>query len=358
MSEAAPLRIDAARLQAFAASLLACAGLQAPDAALVAESLVWADLRGAHGHGVARLPLYARWLASGEMDGQAQPRPGLCLPALSVVEGGRCAGAVGMRAARELAEAGARRAGASLVLLRETTHTGALGFHTARSARAGLFAMAMAASGPLMAYHGAAAAGVSTAPLSMACPGPSDPSDPSDPILFDMASGAVALGKLMQARVTGMPLAPGWAIDAEGRPTTDARRAATPLPLGGAKGSGLALMAEIACSLLAGHPILAPALGAEAGAGAARHTQNAWFLAIDIAQLMEPARFHAQVSDLAAAIRGLPPSAEGPPRLPGERGYAEARARRADGVALPGATVTALEGLARGLEVPPPWSGA
>jgi LDH2 family malate/lactate/ureidoglycolate dehydrogenase len=340
--------IGATALQAFARDLLASAGLDEPGASVVAESLVWADLRGSPGHGVSRIPQYAAWLASGEMNGRALPRPGLSLPALTVVEGDRCAGALGMRVAAGQAVAGARQAGASLVLLRETTHTGALGFHTAHVADAGMFAMAMAASGPLMAYHGASVAGVSTAPLSMACPGA------GAPIVFDMASGAVAFGKLMQARANGRPLEPGWAIDAMGNPTTDARQATTPLPLGGPKGSGLALMAEIACSLLTSHPILAPALSTPAAVHG--HTQNAWMLAIDIGQVVDPSRFQEHVTELAAAIHHLPSSSGSPPRLPGERGYAEARERGASGIDLAPATAEALVALGHRTGIRAPWA--
>ncbi|MGO4305031.1 Ldh family oxidoreductase [Cupriavidus sp. RAF12] len=345
-----PTVMSATGLQAFAQTLLASAGLDEQAASLVAESLVWADLRGSPAHGVSRIPQYAAWLASGDMNGWAIPRVGLSLPALTVIEGDRCAGALGMRAAADQAIACARRGGASLVLLRETTHTGALGFHTAHVASSGMFAMAMAASAPLMAYHGATVAGVSTAPLSMACPGL------GEPIVFDMASGAVAFGKLMQARATGQPLEPGWAIDALGNPTTDASQATTPLPLGGPKGSGLALMAEIACSLLTSHPILAPAL--KSPSAKHRHTQNAWMLVIDIAQLLDRAQFQAQLTELVAAIHGLPPSAEGPPRLPGERGHAAASERGVNGIALAPATAVALEALAGQAGIRPPWDWA
>ncbi len=340
-------RTSSTGLQAFVQTLLASAGLDEQAAALVAESLVWADLRGSPSHGVSRIPQYVAWLASGDMNGRAKPRVGLSLPALTVVEGDRCAGALGMRSAANQAMACARRGGASLVLLRETTHTGALGFHTAHVASSGMFAMAMAASAPLMAYHGSTVAGVSTAPLSMACPGL------GEPIVFDMASGAVAFGKLMQARATGQPLEPGWAIDALGNPTTDAHKATTPLPLGGPKGSGLALMAEIACSLLTGHPILAPALATPSANH--RHTQNAWMLVIDIAQVMDPAQFRGQLAELAAAIHGLPPSGDGPPRLPGERGHAAASERSANGIVLAPATVAALEALASQSGIRSPW---
>ncbi|KAF7963739.1 hypothetical protein AWV80_06375 [Cupriavidus sp. UYMU48A] len=139
-----------------------------------------------------------------------------------------------------------------------------------------------------------------------------------------------------------------------GNPTTDARQATTPLPLGGPKGSGLALMAEIACSLLASHPILVPALLAPDTLQ--RHTQNAWMLVIDIAQVLDTSRFQAQLTELAAAIHNLPASAEGPPRLPGERGNGEARDRGVNGIALAPATADALESIASRAGMRAPWA--
>jgi LDH2 family malate/lactate/ureidoglycolate dehydrogenase len=341
-------RIAAGSLHTFAATLLERGGLPLDAARTVADMLLWADLRGTHSHGVSRLPLYLGWLASGEINAAARISVALSLPALRVMEGDRCAGAVGMQAAARHAVELARASGVGMVLLRDTTHTGALGHTTAQVAAQGLVAISAAASGPHMAYHGAAGAGVSTAPLSIAAPGA--PGAP--PLVFDMASSAMALGKLMQAKAAGRPLPEGWASDAEGRPTTDPALATTPLPLGGPKGSGLALMAEVVASLLTHNPILAPALS---GAQRPRHYQNAWLIAIDVAAVAGAQAYADDAGALVAAIKALP-AAEGQQiLLPGERGETEHTRSVAQGIALPPPVRRELEQLAQRHGLTPPW---
>lgn len=343
------VQITVGNLRQFAGSILLAAGLKAEHAQTVAEMLVWADARGTDSHGVARLPFYVELLKSGQMNGTAHIHPLLRLPALSVLEGNRCAGGAGMKAAALEAIALARRSGLGLCLLRDTTHTGALGHYTEMIADAGLAGIAVAASGPNMAYHNAAAAGVSTAPLSIAVPrGPG-----LDPLLFDMASGAVALGKLQQAKGSGRPLPSGWALDGQGRPTTDPAAATTPLPLGGPKGSGLALMLEGLASLLCDNPILAPALSMPASSR--RHYQNGFVIALDIAQITDPGEYRIQADALVEAIKALPAQEGQEILMPGERGFRQARASAHDGIALRGASAAALQRIAAELNVGLPW---
>lgn len=209
--------------------------------------------------------------------------------------------------------------------------------------------IAAAASGPNMAYHQAAAAGVSTAPLSIALPRDPD----SDPLLFDMASGAVALGKLQQAKATGQPLPVGWALDAQGRPTIDPVNAVTPLPLGGPKGSGLALMLEGLASLLSDNPILAPALSASPAQR--RHYQNGFVIALDLAQITKPSAYFLQADALVEALKALPAQEGQEILMPGERGYRQARISAREGIALSLATVNALRRTADALDIAPPW---
>ena len=342
------LRITEDALRQLASRILQAAGLQSDHAATVAEMLVWADARGTSSHGVARLPFYVELLRSGQMNGTAQIRPMLQLPALTMLEGQRCAGGAGMKAAALEAIALARRSGIGFCLLRDTTHTGALGYYTKMIADAGLAGIAAAASGPNMAYHQAAAAGVSTAPLSISLPrGPGH-----DPLLFDMASGAVALGKLQQARDAGQPLPAGWALNGQGRPTTDPAEAVVPLPLGGPKGSGLALMFEGLASLLSDNPILAPALGAPAAQR--RHYQNGFVIALDVTQVIEPGKYSVQAQALVDVIKALPAQDGQEILMPGERGFRQARTSARDGIALRGATVSALQKIAKELGLPLP----
>ena len=315
-------------LQALVRDIFAAAGMSAEHAALVADVLVWADRRGMGSHGVMRVGRYVGLIRKGELN----PVPRLKIiqdtPACVLIDADHAAGPVAMVHAMRAAMAKARTAGIGLALVRETTHTAALGYYTQMAAREGLAGIAMSASIALMAYHGARAAGVSTAPLSIAVPGE------DEPVALDMGSGVVSMGKLMQARRSGEPLAPGLALDAQGRPTTDAKQAEIPLPLGGPKGSGLALMIECLASLIAASPILAQK--------ESRAHQNGLLIAIDVARFTPLEVFKGEVTRLATMIKSLP--AEGEILLPGERGHRNARS---DEVKISAKVLEELQGLAR-----------
>ena len=331
------------RLRALVGDIFARAGMAEDNARTVAQVLVWAELRGMGSHGVMRVPRYVEWLRRGDLNGQ---------PRISTRESGatitldadRAAGPVAMVQAAELAVAKARDTGIALVLVRSTTHTGAIGYYTQLGAKSGMATIAITASVPNMAYHGARAAGVSTAPLSIAVPGE------DEPLALDMGSGVISVGKLAQARRSGERLPQASALDAKGEPTTDPRAASIPLPLGGPKGSGLALLIECLSSLLAGNPILAEAL--EGTAKGKRHYQNALIIAIDVARFLPLAEFKQQVARLIRAIKALPPQPGTEILLPGERGARSARST--SDIRLPAPVLEELRTLAAslGVEVP------
>ncbi len=320
------------------------------EARVVADTLVWANLRGVDSHGVLRIPRYVDWIRAGDVNPAARIVVTAETAAVVVLDADRAAGPVAMTAAMTHAVRKARDAGAGLVLVRATTHTAALGYYTRTAARDGMAAIALAASTPLMAYHGARAAGVSTAPISIAVPGDAD-----EPLLLDMSTSVVAMGKLLQASKTGEPLPEGAAIDAEGRPTTDARRATIPLPVGGPKGSGLALMIECLTSLVLGNPIVAEVL--EDTATGRRHRQNALVLALDIARFGDPASFRREIARVVGALKGLPLAAGFDEILmPGERSRRMQARRTRDGIPLPPAVAKELAAVARSLGVKEiPW---
>src|SRR5436309_12920755 len=251
----APLTAPAEGLKRFATHVFVRAGMPESDAAVVAEVLVWANLRGVDTHGVMRVPRYVDLIETGDMN----PRPAMAVrtetAASVLIEADRAAGPVAMTRATAEALRKARDAGVGLALVRATTHTAALGYYTLMAAQEGMAAIALAASGPFMAYHGTRAAGVSTNPISIAVPG-----GERGPVVLDMSTGVVARGKLVQARKTNQTIPAGWALDRDGNPTTDPQAALIPLPLGGPKGSGLSLLIELITSLLVSDPIIASAL--------------------------------------------------------------------------------------------------
>jgi ureidoglycolate dehydrogenase (NAD+) len=344
-----PVSVAAPALRELVGALFARAGMPAAHAATVADALVWANLRGVDTHGVMRVARYLEFIAAGAINTRPKLHAVTDTPAVQVLEADRAAGAIAMTAAADAAMAKAAFAGIGLVLVRGTTHTGAMGFYTERIARRGMTALALAASLPLMAYHGARAAGVSTAPVSIAVPGSGD-----TPLVFDMATGIVSLGRLMQAKRLKETLAPGLALDAEGNPATDGQKAVIPLPLGGPKGSGLALMIEMITSLAVGNPLLAEFFSGKPEGR--RHQQNALVLAIDAFRFCPEEVFRRDVARTVAALKALPADAQaGAILMPGERGYKEAERRGREGIPLPAAVANDLAAAAAKFGVTLPW---
>jgi LDH2 family malate/lactate/ureidoglycolate dehydrogenase len=331
------MTISVDRLERWVSAIFRAEGLSEEHARTVAKVLIFANLRGMDTHGVLRVPSYIRFIRSGDLN----PSPAMATrdetAACVLLDADRAAGPVAMHKAMELATDKARQAGAGVCLVRATTHTGALGYYTHMAAERGMAAIAFSSSTANMAYHGARAAGVSTAPLALAVPGE------HGPIALDMASSIMSMGKLREAKRTRTPLEAGQALDKNGNPTTDAGWAAILLPLGGAKGSGLSLLIECMTSLVTGNPLLAEAL--ERTALGARHRQNGAVIALDLARFVDPAEFRRQAGRLARAIKALPPQPGVEILLPGERGTRAASQRRRDGIPVPDAVLDELRNL-------------
>jgi ureidoglycolate dehydrogenase (NAD+) len=330
-------------LARFIVAAFTAKGMAADDAAAIADTLVWANLRGGDSHGVVRLPRYIEMIDTGDMDPIARPAFILDRPTRFILDAARCAGPVAMMQAVAAASERARAGGLCFGLVRRTTHTGAIGRYAQWAAEHGCIALVAAAGVPLMAYHGARTRSLSTSPLAIAVP------SGNGPIVLDMATSVAALGRLVQARRSGEPIPDGWALADDGTPTTDPKKAAIPLPLGGPKGSGLSLMFEFLAGLLSGAPVLAPALGPEQRR---RHTQNALILAIDIAAFRDPPAFMADADELIGIIKDLPArDGFGEILLPGERGRRTEAERRAAGIPIPTGTWETLGRMAKALAI-------
>ena len=332
--------VTAGALHRFTRDVFVRAGMPEVDAAVVADVLVWADLRGVDTHGVSRIPMYLRLIDDGDLNLTPSIKIRTETSASILVDADRAAGPIAMTTAMNAAMRKARDAGVGLGLVRATTHTAALGYYTLMAAQEGMAGIALAASMPFMAYHGTRAAGVSTNPISIAVPGGA-----RGPVVLDMATGVVARGKLVQARKIGRPIPAGWALDRDGNPTTDPQAALIPLPLGGPKGSGLSLMIELITSLVVSNPIIASAL--EVAGDGTRHRQNGLVLAIDLRRFGDPEAFRSEVDRVIVALKALP-HAPGVLEvlMPGERGSRAFEDRTRDGIPLPRAIVDELRGVA------------
>jgi len=320
-------KVSATELRRFITDICMHEGMTAADAGTMADTLVWANLRGVDTHGVMRLPRYLEMIEQGIMNVGAKPTYSSPKPSSVVIDADRAPGPVVMSQAVERLKRLAKDHGIAMALIGEMTHTGALGYYTSNLAEAGLASLAFNAGGPFMPYHGARGVALGTNPISIAVPG-----GDSHPLVLDMASSTVAMGKLVMARKTGTPLEPGWAIDEAGNPTTDPAKAVLSTPLGGPKGSGLSLMVEILGNILSGNPLIADVLQKTG----VKHRQSALLIAIDIATFIDPAEFGSQVQRLVGALKALPLAADAVSILmPGERGYLAMIERSATGIPVP-----------------------
>ena len=336
--------IAAEPLRAFTREMFRKAGLAEEQAAVTADVLIWAELRGHPSHGVWRIPLYTGWIGSGIINAGARPKVVLRKGAVAKLDGEGAVGPAAMAPAVETAIAQAREHAAAWVLVQDHTHAGAIGFYAERVAAAGMAAIVMSALRPMMAYHGTRGAAVSTNPIAIAMPGG---------IMLDMSTSASSRGKLTVAKVTGKPLPPGIALDKDGRPTTDPSAAVTLTPMAGPKGAGLSLMIEALTSVALGNPLIASAL---TDRKLMNHTrQNSLIMAMDVSVLGDMAGLKQNLASLKQSIKAEP-RAEGFDEIlmPGERGAREFAKRMREGIPIAIKTWQEVNELAARLGVAPP----
>ncbi|WP_336492086.1 Ldh family oxidoreductase, partial [Methylobacterium nigriterrae] len=315
------LTLEAAH--ALVSDALIRSGTSPAAAASVARALVGAEADGLKGHGLSRVAPYAAQVRAGKVAGDAvvtveRPRPGLL-----AIDAAHGFAYPAIDAALAELPAMARQQGIAAAGIRRSHHCGAAGRPVEALAGEGLVALLFANTPAAMAPWGGSRAVFGTNPLAFACPLPG-----RDPIVVDLALSKVARANIVAARNRGEPLPEGWALDAEGRPTTDAAAAlaGTMVPLGDAKGTALALMVELLAAGLTGGRYAAEASSFLDAEGDPPGTGQL-IVAIDASAFCAaPERF----AELAAAIE-----AQAGARLPGARRLALRARAAASGLAIP-----------------------
>jgi LDH2 family malate/lactate/ureidoglycolate dehydrogenase len=320
-------------------------GMSPEDAALVTDSLVTADLRGVHSHGVLRVPEYAAKLRTGGVDPRGRPFVARDSGAALVVDGANSMGQVGSTFAMRLAVERARSTGVAAVAVRGSNHNGAMSYYAMMALPEDQIGLATTNALPTMAAWGGTDKILGINPLGVAIPAGAEA-----PIVFDAAFSGSAHGKIRVYAQKGLPIPEGWAFDKDGRPTTDATAALDGLlqPIGGFKGTGLALIMGVLSSVLSG-----AAYGTELGNmvdGPRPGRDGHFFLAVNVAAFEEPARFKARVDAIVREIHASR-RAPGVERVyaPGELEAETERRYRREGVPLPEQTLRDIAATAREL---------
>ena len=331
----------------LAEAVLARHGFSAAHAEAIAEVVTAAERDASPSHGLFRLPAYVATLAAGQCSGTAEPVVSRPAPGIVRVDAGLGFAPLAMRRAEQVLVEAARSQGIAVLAVRRTLHLGALWPEVERLAVQGLVALSCTAALPYVAPHGGRRPLFGTNPIAFGWPRPAG----RPPMVFDQASSASARGEIQLRLRDGRPLPDGWAIDGDGRPTTDpaAALAGAQLPFGGAKGSALALMVE----LLAG-PLLGELLSVEAAARdrAATGAPEGGLLVIAI----DPARVAPGADADSVAAHGERLFAalldDAGTRLPGDRRLAARAIALRSGVSVPRALHDTLRALRDGPAAP------
>ena len=233
----------------LARRLLLAHGVPEEDARIVAECLVAADLRGVDTHGLVRLSGYLDRVRRGLINPRPKIETKQITPVSVAVDGQNGFGQVVATRAMSAAVALARNFGLGVAGVRRSTHFGMAASYVLQAVDAGFIAMLFTNSSASMPPWGGRQPILGTSPLAVGVPG-----GRLGPFVLDMSSAVAARGKIRKALRRGLSIPEGYALDAEGRPTTDPAKAVQGgiLPVGGPKGSGLAMMMDIFGGVLTG----------------------------------------------------------------------------------------------------------
>jgi len=320
-------------------AVFTAAGTSPANARMVAAALVAAEVDGQKGHGLSRIESYYAQVKSGKVDGFATPTLSEKRAAALVVDAAGGFAYPAIELMLEKLPPVARAAGMAGCAIARSHHCGVMGWHVERLARQGLVALAFANTPDAMAPWGGANRLFGTNPVAFAAPRPDAP-----PVVVDLALSEVARGKILNAAQKGEPIPEGWATDAEGRPTTDAKAAlaGTLLPIGGPKGAALAFMVEIFSAAVTGASFAFEASsffdekGGPPGVGQ-------FFIAIDPDAFAGRSVFLERMGLICRLIEEDPAS-----RLPGSRRYQLRDTAGHDGVAVPEAMLAQIDRFASG----------
>ena len=314
--------LSLAEAEALVARALVSSRTSPANARATAQALVAAEADGQMGHGLTRVPSYAEQAQVGKVDGFAVPNI-TGTGAARRIDAGTGFSYPAIELALEVLVPLAREMGVASAGIFASHHCGQAGRHVERLADAGLIGFAYANTPHAMAFHGGTRSRLGTDPMAFAAPVAG-----RAPLVIDMALSVVARSRIVAAKAKGEPIPAGWAVDENGRPTTDANAAlaGTLLPVGGAKGSALALMVEILCGALAGSQFGWEASGfMDAKGGPPRSGQ--FLIALDPAHFAG-ASFAARMTELVDAI------ASDGARLPGDRRLASRERAVKDGLSI------------------------
>lgn len=350
----------AEQLRAFVEATFVHLRVPEPEAATAADVLLTSDLRGIDSHGVARMPIYVESLEAGLTNPTPTIRVVRETASTATIDGDNGLGLVVGPAANAVAMDKAADAGTAWVSVRNTNHYGIAGYYVLRALERGLIGWSMTNSSAIVAPLWGAESRLGTNPIAVGFPAGAEP-----PIVVDMATSAVAFGKIEIAARKGAPIPDGWAIGPDGNTTNDPAQvlAGSLLPLGstrelgGHKGYGLAIIVDLLCCALSGAnwgPWAPPfSAGLPSPARSVGLGIGHFFGAMRVDAFIDPDEFGRQVDDFIRTMRDTRPQpGTSGPLLPGDPEREAEQHRRVNGIPLLQPVVDNLRRIADRLGVP------
>ena len=349
------------RLHEFTVRVFRHEGVPEAEARLAADVLSAADRRGIDSHGVARLRTYFDLLSAGRINPRPRPRIVRETPSTATVDGDNGLGLVVGPWANDVAMTKAAAVGTGWAAVCNTNHYGIAGWYVMKAIERDLIGWSMTNSSKGVAPLWGGERMLGTNPIAIGFPAGQEP-----PIVLDMATSAVAFGKVEIAVREGKPIPLGWALDREGYPTTVPQSMVDGGALvslggdrehGGHKGYALAIMVDVLCAVLSGAnwgPFTPPfALQQEMPARSVGVGIGHFFGAMRIDAFIDEGEFKRQIDDLVRTFRATKPApGTSGPILPGDPEREAERVRSREGIPLVLPVVRELQDLARRTGIP------
>jgi len=331
------MKLSATQLRGLCSEAFARRGVSPMQTTATVDALILAEAQGLASHGISRVPMYLAHVAHGRVDPKAEPVVMRQTASAALVDAANGFAFPACEMAVNSAIEKARDTGIAIGAVTNSHHFGVAGNHLMAMADAGLVGLAMGNSPAAMPAWGGKQAIFGTNPIAAIFP-----RQDSTPILVDLSLSEVARGKIMVAAKNGTPIPEGWALDAQGKPTTDAKAALTGmmLPMGGVKGAMLAMTVELLVTALTGAQFGAEADSFFVDAGNQPKLGQA-FIAINPDALAGRVVYESRLNALVKAMLS-----DAEVRLPGTRRFHLADQAMESGFDLPDALIAQIQAIA------------
>jgi len=336
-----PILYDIDTLNEYCISLLTKAGVKTEHAEIIAETLLCAELRDIKSHGIIRLPTYLQRIEAGILNPIADMRFEKEYGATALLDAnngfGQIAGHKAMTAAIEIASL----YGIGVVGVKNSNHFGIASYYSMLALEKDMIGIVMTHASPAIAPFGTKTPLLGTNPLTAAVP-----TSKEIPIVLDMSMSTVARGKIRYSAMKNEKIPFGWGLDSEGNPTDDPQKAldGSLVPIGGVKGSGLALIIDILCGVLTNNSITGEVKNVTDMSGPSK--TGHLFAALNISAFMDSQLFKDNIDKIINKIKALPSINNNQIYMAGEIEYYLAEKKKKDGIPLEEEVINSLNILA------------